>query len=179
MFPENVTSGHRGIERSWLANSTFGPKEIGVIKRRSIRVRAIHFAARTWPQNSKHTDASPASSVRLGIASIFWGDIDQLLRPLKTLMVARFGFFLQRQKAHLELGNFSRAIACYESAKLSGSKRTVADCVAEAKRQSGDIEVLGPSWKMFLVRPDRPPSSYQRGATLAALGTNPDDHSTV
>ncbi|HMP78365.1 MAG TPA: DNA-directed RNA polymerase subunit alpha C-terminal domain-containing protein [Pirellulaceae bacterium] len=160
-----------------LANSTFGPNEIGVIKRKINEEYAQFTLLRDLAAELEaQPTRSPASSVRLGICQYFLGRYRSAVATLENADGGALAFFYQG-KAHLELGNFSRAIACYESAKLAGYDADGCQiAIAEAKRQSGDIEG---AWaileNVFGAAGQTAEYLYQRGATLAALGTNPDE----
>ncbi len=160
-----------------LSNSSFGPQEIqGII--RAIAEDASRYAVLRDAVNelSARGEQTPASAVRLGVCCYLlgrYGQAEQTLARADGGAVAHF--YLGKTKA--ELGKYQEAITCYESARTAGyDADACALAIAEAYRSAGNAQqALAILDQMFGPVEQTADYLYQRGATVAAIGGNPQE----
>ncbi|MBX3418359.1 MAG: tetratricopeptide repeat protein [Pirellulaceae bacterium] len=160
-----------------LSNSSFGPNDIQVIARKiSDDYQQFPILRDLTAELESQTSRSPASSVRLGVCQYLLGRYRAAIATLETADGGALAHFYQG-RSHFALGNYTRAIECYESSKQAGLDASVCQvAIAEAKRLMGDVEgamaILD-----NLFGPIEQTAEYlsQRAATIALLKTNPDE----
>jgi DNA-directed RNA polymerase subunit alpha len=158
-----------------LANSTFGPQEIAQLSKAIGEDPGSFSLLRdAVGELEVREDRTPASAVRLGVCYYLMGRYRQ---AIETLSSADGGALAQFYlgKSHFALGNYSGAINAYKAAKVAGyngDDTALATCealrydkkAAEALQVLDNLSGAVESTAEYL---------YQRGATIAALGTNP------
>ncbi|MBC8872213.1 MAG: tetratricopeptide repeat protein [Planctomycetes bacterium] len=160
-----------------LSNISFGPQEIRAITNAIAEDFSQHSVLRNAvAELASREGQTPASAVRLGVCQYLLGRYEQ---AAETLANADGGavahFYLGRSK--FELGHYEGAISGYESARTAGyDPDYCALAIAEAHRYNRDagraMELLD---QMFGPIEQTSEYLYQRGATVAAIGSNPDE----
>lgn len=161
-----------------LSNSSFGPAEI---ERLSQAITEDYAQYRTLRDlvaelESHDEDRTPASAVRLGVCYYLLG---KFTLAASTLSSADGGamayYYLGKSQAALE--KFGEAIESYNSAKNAGyNADQCALAIAEAQRCNSDAEAaLRTLDELFGPIEQSAEYLYQRGATVAALGGNPNE----
>jgi len=160
-----------------LSNSSFGPQEI--------RLLADTIAAE-YPQFSvlrdavseleTHEELSPATAVRLGVCYYLMGRYD---RAIATLSSADGGavahYYLG--KSHFSRSKYDKALEHYDSATKAGyssddTALAKAEALRYAERYDEAMETLD---NLFGPVEQTAEYLYQRGATVSAVGGNPDE----
>lgn len=158
-----------------LSNNSFGPGEIQQLAKAISRDFTQFAVLRdAVGELEAREDRTPASAVRLGVCYYILG---RFPRAIATLSAADGGAVAQYYlgKSHFTQGNFQQAIDCYNAAKMAGySADQCALAVAEAQRNTGDAQgALNLLDQLFGPIEQTAEYLYQRGATVAALGSNP------
>ena len=160
-----------------LSNASFGPNEIRQITRAIVEDYSKFSQLReAVAELEVREDRSPATAVRLGVCYYLMGRHE---RAIDTLQRADGGalakFYLG--KAQFSLNRFDEAIASYEAAKTAGYDGD--QCVlgiAEALRCQGKPQqALKMLDNMFGAIEQTCEYLYQRAATVAAVGGNPQE----
>jgi DNA-directed RNA polymerase subunit alpha len=160
-----------------LSNSQFGPQEIKqiveAVARDTSNYRILREATQTLEQKD---DLSPASKVRLGVCQYLLGRYQAAVATLSNAdggALARFYL----AKAYFALEQYDKAVETYQSAQKAGYHAD--DCAlgrVEALRYAGHpqqaMEILD---SLSGAVEQTAEYLYQRGATIAALGGNPDE----
>ncbi len=160
-----------------LSNSSFGPNEIKTILRKINEDYTQFQLLRDLTNELEAQPArSPASSTRLGVCQYILGRYRSALATLETADSGALAYFYQG-RCHCSLENYTRAIECFESSKLAGyDANLVAVAIAEVKRLARDLEgslvILD---NLFGPIEQTAEYLYQRAATIASLGVNPDE----
>jgi len=160
-----------------LANSSFGPDEIRGITASIGADFSQHAVLRDAVAELEMREGqTPASAVRLGVCQYLLGRYE---RAVLTLTNADGGavahFYLGRSK--FEIGDYGGAVLSYESARTAGYDPDYCSlAIAEAHRYLGDphqaMVILD---QMFGPVEQTSEYLYQRAATVAAIGGNPDE----
>ncbi|MCA9205703.1 MAG: tetratricopeptide repeat protein, partial [Planctomycetales bacterium] len=160
-----------------LSNGSFGPSDIKEISKLIGSNYSNYGQLRDAVSDLEQIEErSPATSVRLGVCYYLLGRYE---RAIETLSNADGGalshFYLG--KAHFARESYDRAIASYESAKKAGYDKEICDlAIVEAKRYSKDTAgALAILDNMFGAIEQTAEYLYQRGATIAAVGDNPNE----
>lgn len=160
-----------------LSNSSFGPNEIKFVQQRICSDYAqfpvLKDIAR---QLSEQPDRSPATNVRLGVCQYLIGDYRGAIETLQNADSGALAYFYQG-RAYFALNDFESAIACYEKAQTGGYDPDLCQlAIAECRRHLGDLEnAMAILDNMFGPIEQTAEYLYQRGATIAALGNNPNE----
>lgn len=160
-----------------LSNSSFGPDEIqfisGRISNDYSQFPSLNDVAQ---QLESQVDRSPATNVRLGICQFLLGRYDDAISTLQTADGGALACFYQG-RGHFALNRFEKAISCYESAKTAGyDADRCRIAIAECKRHVGNFEeAMTILDDMFGPVEQTAEYLYQRGATIAAIGNNPNE----
>ncbi|MCA9257700.1 MAG: tetratricopeptide repeat protein [Planctomycetales bacterium] len=165
------------LRQTVVSNSTFGPNEIRQISAAlSSDYGNFRILRDAVAELADQQGRSPAASVRLGVCQYLLGRYSD---AVATLTNADGGalthFYLGR--ARLALDEYSKALEAYESAEKAGyNKGDVALAKAEATRYSGDasgsLKILD---DLSGAVEQTAEYLYQRSATVAALGGNPQE----
>ncbi len=160
-----------------LSTSSFGPREIEQLSK-AISDDHTNFAILrdAVAELEMREDTAPATQVRLGTAYYLLG---RHRRALETLQQGDGGalarFYLGRTQ--FALGHYKEAIEQYHAAKKAGYNAD--DCalaVAEAQRNlSQPQDALKTLDDLYGAVEQTADYLYQRGATVAALGGNPEE----
>jgi len=160
-----------------LSNSSFGPSEIVQINR-AISQDFSQFAALrdAVAELEGREDLSPATAVRLGVCYYVLCRFESAVRTLSNADGGALAqFFLG--KSHFATSAYDRAIECYKSAKVAGYNAD--DCAlatAEALRHAGRAdEAMKVLDDLFGPVEQTTEYLYQRAATVAAVGGNPNE----
>jgi DNA-directed RNA polymerase subunit alpha len=160
-----------------LSNSSFGPNEIAVISNRICNDFSQYPNLRdVTDQMESQMERTPAEAVRLGVCQYLLGRYTESIATLGNSDGGALAYFYQG-KAHFSLGAYDKSIASYESAQKAGYNADVClIAVAEAKRHSKDLPgAMAILDNMFGPVEQTAEYLYQRGATIAAMGDNPDE----
>jgi len=159
------------------SNNSFGPSDVTTI------ARAICDDYSQFPvlrdltaEMEVHTTRTPASSVRLGVCQYLLGRYRIAAETLANADGGALAFYYQG-KCHVALEAFERAAECFESARRAGYNGDACSvAAAEVKRLKGDLEgSMSILDNLFGPIEQTAEYLYQRAATIAALGTNPDE----
>lgn len=174
MLEQGLESDLRDIV---MSNSSFGPSEIGQILQAVSEDGGQFTLLRDLVGDlEQDTDRSPATSVRLGVCQYLLGQSEQAIATLSNADGGAVAHFYLG-KSHFSLGAYEAAISSFENAKMGGYDEGLCQLsIAEAKRYAGDsqkaMEILD---QMFGPVEQTAEYLFQRGATVAALGINPDE----
>ncbi len=160
-----------------LSNSSFGPKEIQFVAERICNDYSQFPQLKEVTQELEgQMNRTPASSVRLGVCRYLLGRYSDAIETLENADGGALAHFYQG-KAHFGLGNYQRAVECYESAKTAGYDADLCMlAVAECKRHARDLEgAMAIVDNMFGPIEQTAEYLYQRGATIAARSDNPEE----
>lgn len=160
-----------------LSNSTFGPREIAQISQAVAEEYSQFGVLRdAVAELEAREDQTPASAVRLGVCQFLLGRYRQALETLRSADGGALAHFYMG-KCLFSLGRYEEAIKAYQAAKTAGYNSD--DCalaIAEAYRYNRQpqkaLEVLD---KLSGAVEQTAEYLYQRGATIAALGSNPQE----
>jgi DNA-directed RNA polymerase subunit alpha len=165
------------IKEIVLSNTSFGPTEIQQLSQAISNDYALFSVLRdAVSELEAREDRSPAAAVRLGVCNYLLG---RFKAAIETLNSADGGAVAQFYlgKSHAALGRFQPAIDCYDAAKVAGYNAD--SCLlakAEAVRNTGGaqaaMELLD---QLFGPVEQTAEYLYQRGATVAAIGNNPQE----
>ncbi|MDG2382921.1 MAG: DNA-directed RNA polymerase subunit alpha C-terminal domain-containing protein [Pirellulaceae bacterium] len=160
-----------------LSDGSFGPQEIKQIidsvSQDATRLTVLRDAVAELETRESHT---PASTVRLGVCQYLLGQYELSYKTLSNADGGALAHFYQG-KAKLYLCNYDAATTSFESAKRAGYDPGICELgVTESLRGSRKSEEA-------LQRLDNLSGAveqtagylYQRGATIAALGGNPEE----
>ena len=159
-----------------LANSTFGPEEIRGITGSIGADFSQHAILRDAVAELEMRGQTPASAVRLGVCQYLLG---RYHRAVDTLTNADGGavahFYLGRSKFEIE--DYAGAVQSYESARTAGYDSDYCSlAIAEAHRYMGDVhQAMTILDQMYGPVEQTSEYLYQRAATVAAIGGNPDE----
>jgi DNA-directed RNA polymerase subunit alpha len=160
-----------------LFDGSFGPREIGqmagAIAQDFSAYRALREAV---GELEVKEDLSPAGNVRLGVCLYMLGRYQRAIDALQRGDGGALAHFYMA-KAHFALEDYQAAIESYDAAGQASYARDA--CVlgrAEAVRYAGDpTEALALLDGLSGAVEQTAEYLYQRGATVAALGGNPDE----
>jgi DNA-directed RNA polymerase subunit alpha len=160
-----------------LSNNSFGPQEIRAISNAIARDCGQFAVLRgSTAELEGRGDQTPASAVRLGVCYYLLGRYPQAIQTLANSdggAVAQFYL----GKSRFELAEFEAAIRCYQAAKSGGYDPDIcALAIAETNRYLGRVqEAMNLLDQMFGPVEQTAEYLYQRGATVAAIGGNPQE----
>jgi DNA-directed RNA polymerase subunit alpha len=160
-----------------LSNASFGPHEIQQITR-AITLDFTQYAVvrDAVAELEIQEERSPATAVRLGVCYFILGRFrlasDTLAKSDGSALAL---FYLGRSQAAVE--HYAEAIASFEAARGAGYDND--DCslaIASAQRNLGDpAKALATLDRLFGAVEQTAEYLYQRGATVAAIGGNPQE----
>lgn len=160
-----------------LSNNSFGPKEIRTLADTIASDYSQFGVLRdAVAELETHEELSPATAVRLGVCYFLMG---RYQRAIETLSSADGGavahFYLG--KSQFYKGNYDQALDHYDSATKAGyvaddTALAKAETLRYAKRYDDAMKTLD---NLFGPIEATAEYLYQRGATVAALGGNPDE----
>jgi DNA-directed RNA polymerase subunit alpha len=160
-----------------LSNSSFGPNEIREISRYIAEDISRYATLRdAVSELTSREEQTPASSVRLGVCHFLLGQWRQAEDVLSRADGGALAcFYLGKTK--FELHQYDEAIHWYESAKTAGYDADLCTlAAAEAKRYQRDIQgAMDALDQMFGPIEQTAEYLYQRGATVAVVGGNPQE----
>ncbi|HMO13320.1 MAG TPA: DNA-directed RNA polymerase subunit alpha C-terminal domain-containing protein [Pirellulaceae bacterium] len=160
-----------------LSNSSFGPAEIetivGKITTDFTQFNELRDLANQL--ESQH-ERSPATNVRLGVARYLLGNYDSAIEILNNSDSGALAYFY-KGKAYFSLNRFEEAIQCFSSANTGGYDNDKCSLsIAECKRHLGQLtEAMTILDNMFGPIEQTAEYLYQRGATIALIGNNPEE----
>ncbi len=160
-----------------LSNSSFGPTEIGtIVARITVDFTQFNELRDLASQLEGQAERSPATNVRLGVSRYLLGKYESAIEILSNADHGALAYFYMG-KAQFCLNRFSEAISCFESAKVGGYDSDQCQIsIAECKRHIGQIEeAMNILDNLFGPVEQTAEYLYQRGATIALLGNNPDE----
>ncbi|MGI9517671.1 MAG: DNA-directed RNA polymerase subunit alpha C-terminal domain-containing protein [Pirellulaceae bacterium] len=160
-----------------LSNTSFGPEEIKiVINRVSDDYSQFTQLKELTSELARQESRTPATSVRLGVCQYLLGNYSAAVETLSNADGGALSQFYMG-KANLSLGHHDQAVACFEAAKTAGydsdlSLLAVAETHRNASKIPNAMTILD---NMFGPVEQTAEYLYQRGATIAARGDNPDE----
>ena len=160
-----------------LSNSSFGPSEIrDVIERINADFSQFNELRDLAQQLEGQMDRTPATNVRLGVSQYMLGRYADSIDTLKNADSGALAYFYMG-RSNFCLNKFEDAISCFESAKTGGYNGDACNlAISESRRQSGDVEnAMSILDNMFGPVEQTSEYLYQRGATIAARGDNPEE----
>ena len=160
-----------------LFNGTFGPKEIQQITQAITRDFSNYRALRdAVGELEAREDQSPASNVRLGVCLYLLGRYQRALSVLRKGDGGALAHFYLA-KAQFALQQYQAAVESYAAARQAGCNAD--DCalgIAEGQRYAGDAAAALATLDSLSGAVEQTAEYlYQRGATVAALGGNPNE----
>ncbi len=160
-----------------LSNTSFGPEEIRSLTRRiSDEYSQFTQLRELTAELRSQENRTPATSVRMGVCQFLLGRYSDALQTLSNADGGALAHFYMG-RANLALGHHDAAITNFESARTAGYNAD--DCqlsTAESHRNAGRIaEAMSILDNMFGPVEQTAEYLYQRGATIAARGDNPDE----
>lgn len=165
------------IKETILSNTTFGPNEIQQI-RKAVANDATQLALLrdAVAEFERREDPTPASSVRLGVCYYIIGKFDKAAMTLLNSDHGALAYFYAG-KAKFELGKWRDAIEHFESAKTAGYDPDACTlAIIETHRYSGNSQTaMAMLDQMFGPVEQTAEYLYQRAATIASLGENPNE----
>lgn len=172
-----IESSQFSLREFVTANTSFGPADVWKI------ARAISDDYSQFPvlrdlvgEMEAQTGRSPASSVRLGICQYLLGRYRSALQTLENADGGALALFYQG-RIHIALENYDRAAAAFELARKSGYNADECQvAIAEARRLAGDSQgALAILDNLHGPAEQTAEYLYQRAATIAVIGDNPDE----
>ncbi len=159
------------------SNTSFGPEEIRIVSQRISDDYSQYSQLRELTDDlARQENRTPASSVRLGVCQYLLGHYTDAIAVLSNADGGALSQFYMG-KASYSLGSSQQAISCYEAAKTAGYNGD--QCllaIAEAHRQSGNLEqAMSILDNMFGPIEQSAEYLYQRAATIAQRGDNPEE----
>lgn len=160
-----------------LTNNSFGPSEIEFIKRRVSDDSTQFGELKSMVSELElHEDRSPATSVRLGVCYYLLGRYEESIATLAQSDNGALAFLYQG-KSYFSLNQYQQAIDSYQAASSAGYDADFCKlAIAEALRYSKDVNAaMAILDDMFGPIEQSPEYLYQRGATVASTGRNPEE----
>ncbi len=160
-----------------LSNNSFGPKEIDAVTRAiSDDVAKFGVLREAVQELETREDRSPATSVRLGVCFYLMGRYHQAVETLSKADGGALAHFYLG-KTNYALGRHKESLQHYGSSKVAGYGAEACQIASsEVKRMSGDSQgALAVLDQVFGPAEQTPEYLYQRGATVAAIGGNPNE----
>jgi DNA-directed RNA polymerase subunit alpha len=160
-----------------LGNSSFGPEDIRRISQRISSDYARFVELRDLTQQLENQDdRSPAAAVRLGVCQFLLGHYRVALSTLANADGGALSLFYAA-RAHSALGQYRQACDAYEAAKTAGYDADACRLgIAEAQRLRGNTEeAMQLLDNMFGPIEQSAEYLFQRAATIAAKGDNPEE----
>ena len=160
-----------------LSDGSFGPLEIRQIidslSQDAAKLPIFRDAVADLESRDVHT---PASAVRLGVCQYLLGSYRAAKETLSKADGGALAHFYQGE-AQLHLQQYDGAIASYESAKVAGYDPGVCELgIADALRSSSrSEEALRRLDNLSGAVEQTAGYLYQRGATIASMGGNPEE----
>lgn len=160
-----------------LANSTFGPSEIKQLQRAiSEDTSCLPLLRDSVHELEASENLTPAMAVRLGVCYYLLGHVNRAIETLDNADGSALSlFYLGRARFSHE--DYAGAIECFNAARGAGYNAD--DCalaICEAQRYMGDAEgALATLDGLFGAVEQTAEYLYQRGATVARLGGNPNE----
>ena len=160
-----------------LSNNSFGPNEIAVVNKRISDEyaqfgRLKELTAELEMQESR----TPATAARLGVCQYILGRYKMAIETLRNADGGALSYFYTG-KSLFALADYQAAIENFESSQTAGYDPDLCNlAIAECKRHLGEFEgAMSILDNMFGPIEQTAEYLYQRGATVAALGTNPEE----
>lgn len=168
------------LKQTILIDGSFGPKETEklayVVSHDFTQFENLRDAIQELEDKESRDELSPAGRVRLGVGLYLTGSYEKSIEMLKKGDGGALALFFQA-KSHFALKQLDEALKCYTQAAKAGYGKD--DCTlgkAETYRYMNNPEE---SLKELdnLSGPVEQTAEYlyQRGATVAMLGNNPDE----
>lgn len=160
-----------------LSNSSFGPNEIEYVSRRiSDDFSQFPVLRDLTNELENQMTRTPATSVRLGVCQFLLGRYQSAITTLENADGGALALFYQG-RSHTARNNHEAAISAFELAKTAGYEADRCGlAIAESKRHLRDLEgAMAILDNMFGPIEQTAEYLYQRAATIASLGNNPDE----
>ncbi len=160
-----------------LSNTSFGPNTIQTVTARiSEDYNQFTQLRELTGELERQESRTPAESVRLGVCEFLLGTYSNAIETLSNADGGALAQFYMG-KSHLSLGHYNKAVSSFQAAKTAGYDSDVCLlAVAETHRAASQIdEAMSILDNMFGPVEQTAEYLYQRGATIAARGDNPDE----
>jgi DNA-directed RNA polymerase subunit alpha len=160
-----------------LSNGSFGPREIrqmlDAMSQEPLQLSILRDAV---VELERVEDRSPASSVRLGVCQYLLGRYTSAIQTLSNADGGALAHFYMA-KSYLAGDKWDEAVRSFESAAKAGYNRDECQLgVAAALRLSGKTDQAIKTLDNLSGAIEQTAEYlYQRGATVGALGGNPDE----
>jgi DNA-directed RNA polymerase subunit alpha len=165
------------VKQVVLSNNTFGPREIEQLQTAFSADFANYRQLREAVEElEQQEDRSPATTTRLGVCVYLMGRYGRAVETLKAGDGGALALFYMG-KAYFALQQYDEAVEQYEQAKKAGyDADACALARAEAQRYAGDTQgAMATLDNLSGAVEQTAEYLYQRGATVAAIGGNPDE----
>jgi len=165
------------IKQAVLSNSSFGPQDVkhisDAIAQDFTNYRSLREAVEVLEVEE---DRSPAAAVRLGVCYFLLGRYRSAIEAFQQGDGGAMAQFYMA-KCNFALEDYDTAIKYYDAARKAGyDSDTCTLGIAEAQRYSGDAEAALKTLDDLSGAVEQTAEYlYQRGATIAALGGNPQE----
>ena len=160
-----------------LSNTSFGPDTIRLVTNRiSDDYNQFTQLKELTGELARQESRTPAESVRLGVCQYLLGTYSDAITTLSNADGGALSQFYMG-KSHLSLGHHDKAVTSFEAAKTAGyDSDTCLLAVAETHRAASKIDdAMSILDNMFGPVEQTAEYLYQRGATIASRGDNPDE----
>ncbi len=160
-----------------LSNTSFGPQEIDqIVSAITSDMSSYKVLKDAVGELEVREDRTPATAVRLGVCCYLLGRYAQAVEILSGSDGGALAHFYMG-KAHFAQDEYERAKECYASAATAGYDNDQCQLfIAECLRYLGDTDgAMATLDNLFGAVEQTAEYLYQRGATVAALGANPEE----
>jgi DNA-directed RNA polymerase subunit alpha len=160
-----------------VSNGSFGPTEIKQLKVAIAEFPAHFKTLRDAVQELSGNEVrTPASSVRLGVGMYLLGRYEDAAQVLSSADGGAMAYYYLG-KSQVELGQYTEAIASYQSAQKGGYNAD--DCalaISDSQRKSGDITTALQTLDALSGAVEQTAEYlFQRSSTVSALNGNPEE----
>ena len=165
------------VKQAVLFNGGFGPREIEqLFGAMSGGYATFCLLKEATNELETREDQSPASMVRLGVCRYLLGDYRGALQALQKGDGGALGLFYLG-KTNFALRKFDEAIECYNGAEKAGygKDECTLGCVEALRVSERGETALKLLDELFGPVEQTAEYLYQRGATIARVGGNPEE----
>ena len=175
-----VSAAEFDVKQAILIDGAFGPKETEqlacAVGHDFSQFDALREAVGELESREKRDELNPAGRVRLGVGLYLTGRFSEAALALKKGDGGALAQYFMA-KTHFAMESFDDALKCYELSQKGGYNADACTLgKAETYRYLGDLEKsLAELDKLSGAVEQTAEYLYQRGATVATLGVNPNE----